>query len=215
MSGRHAARRHAAPRRRPRLRTVLPALAGVTVLTVGGMGTYAYWTDSATVQGGALVSGSLDLTIDGQQGNPTSYTWSALATSGLAPGESRAAVMTVANAGDVPFTYHATGASGGDAGLRGTMTIRVVLGGVKVPDNDNAYPIQETCSGGTDTFDAHLDASGAVQVLPTGGGTDPRLAKSASIGVCVQVTMDSDAPDSVQGKTYQPSFTFTAAQATS
>lgn len=74
-----------------------------SVLTVGaagaatGAGTAAYFTDSETSTGNDVVSGTLDLTLDG--GN-TTVTF--LAATGIVPGDSGQETLAVANAGSLP-----------------------------------------------------------------------------------------------------------------
>src|SRR3712207_3686959 len=66
-------------------------LLGAAVIGLGGQGTYAYWTDMDGVSGGSFSSGTLDLTVDGVQGNPSSYVKTNLALGSMVPGESVAA----------------------------------------------------------------------------------------------------------------------------
>lgn len=202
MSGRHAAPRPASGGAR---RAAVVALVGALGL-VGGLGTQAYWNDQATVAGTTLTSGSLDLLVDGQQGNPSTYTWSSLAMSDMAPGESKAATVTLSNAGSVPFTVAATGTASGN--LDPHVTARVVLSGAAT--TDSTYPRQETCTGGTQTFEDTLGNTGKTVISSTA-----TMASGATRVVCVSLTLATTAPSSMQGKSYTPVFTFTATQAVS
>ncbi|WP_300539195.1 SipW-dependent-type signal peptide-containing protein [uncultured Nocardioides sp.] len=202
MTGRHVAPR---PARSGVWRPGVVALVGALGLG-GGLGTQAYWTDQATVTGATVTSGSLDLLVDGVQGNPSTYTWSSLSMTDMSPGESKAGTVTLSNAGTTPFTVAATATASGN--LDPHVTARVVLSGSAT--TDNTYPRQETCSGGTQTFDDTLGNSGKTVISSTS-----TMAAGGTLVVCVSLTLATNAPNSMQGKSYTPVFTFTATQATS
>lgn len=204
--------RHAAPRRTWASRGGVPwvpvaaALVGALGL-VGGLGTQAYWNDTATVSGETVTSGSLDLLVDNQQGNPTTYTWTSLQMSDMAPGESKAATITLKNNGTTPFTVSATATASGN--LDPHVTALVMPSGAA--SSDTTYPRQETCSGSPPaTFNDTLGNTGKTVIPPTS-----TLAAGASLVVCVQLTLATNAPNSMQGKSYVPVFAFTATQAAS
>lgn len=203
MSGRHAAPRPA--RARGPWTPAVVAVVGALGL-VGGLGTQAYWNDVETVAGQTVTSGSLDLLVDGQQGNPVAYSWTALSMSDMAPGESKAATVTLSNAGTTPFTVAATATASGN--LDPHVTARVVTAGAAT--SDNTYPRQETCTGGTQTFDETLGNSGKTVIASTS-----TMSPGATLVVCVSLTLASNAPNSMQGKSYTPVFVLTATQAAS
>ena len=78
-----------------------------------------------------MQAGSLDVTVDGQEGNPTRYEWSALQMVNMAPGESVAASLPISNAGTTPFTFEVTGTAIGTGGvsLLPYVKVRVRTGG--------------------------------------------------------------------------------------
>lgn len=207
MTGRHAAPRRVVSRRvrggpwRPGIVALVGALG-----LVGGLGTQAYWNDQATVTGATVTSGTLDLLVDGVQGNPTTYSWSSLSMTDMAPGESKAGTVTLSNAGTTPFTVAATATASGN--LDPHVTARVVLAGSAT--TDTTYPRQEACAGGTQTFNDTLGNSGKTVIASTS-----TLAAGATLVVCVSLTLATNAPNSMQGKSYTPVFTFTATQAES
>lgn len=200
MSGRHVASR----RPRPWVPAGV-ALVGALGL-LGGLGTQAYWNDTATVAGQTVTSGSLDLTVDGQQGNPTTYSWTSLSMTDMAPGESKAGTITLGNAGSTPFTVSATAVASGN--LDPHVTARVVPGGAAT--SDSTYPRQEICTGGTETFNDTLGNSGKTVIASTA-----TVAPGGTLVLCVSLTLATNAPNSMQGKSYTPVFTFTATQAAS
>lgn len=157
------------------------ALGVATLLLVGGRGTLAFWTDSATVGGATITAGTLDLTVDGAQGNPTASATANLALAGMVPGESVASNVVLANAGDVGFNWRASAATGGDLGP--TLAVEVYLGSAS--GDDTTYPRTETCSGTAVTL----------------GSTSTRLNRGQNATVCVKVTLPVDAANSFQSRT--------------
>lgn len=194
-------------RRRTPSPLTLVALA-VAVLAAGGGGvTLGSWNDTATVEGQTFTSGTLDVTVNGSQ-DLVSPGWSAFTLADLAPGESKAAVLTVRNAGSTPFLLSGTGTAAGDAGLAAAMTTRVVLGGTA--GTDTTYPRQETCSGGTQTYSGALPTT-STSVLGTGpAGT---VAPAGSVTLCVEATLAASAGNALQGKAWTPTLVLTASQA--
>ncbi|ANH37490.1 hypothetical protein I601_1048 [Nocardioides dokdonensis FR1436] len=179
--------------------------------TLGGATTLAYWNDTATVQGGTATAGSLDVKVDGQQGNPTTYTWMALQMTEMAPGEIVAASLPISNAGTTPFTFTVSGTATGVAGSGGAsmlpqVTVKVRVGGT-ASAKATAYPRKETCSGGTETFSAVLDGT-AKPVVPTGAVMVP----GGSTSMCVTLELAAGAPNTVQGASMTPTFVVTATQ---
>ncbi len=74
------------------------------MLAVGATGTFAYWTDSATVGGTTFTAGTLDLQVN-DLNTSTAYTTLNLAT--MVPGNSMAGTLVVKNNGNVPMKYTA------------------------------------------------------------------------------------------------------------
>lgn len=157
----------------------------VGLLLGGSQGSYAFWSDRDDVVGGTFTSGTLDLTVDGQQGRPTAYTKTALALNRMVPGESVAAVLTIRNAGDADLTWVPTVTTSGD--LSPHLVVTLFRGGIATGQT-TTYPRQQTCSGGT-----ALTAGNQVSPRLTPGGTPQTL--------CVQVTMPATKGNEVQGLT--------------
>lgn len=184
------------PRRSGRLVLAVLALLGAAVVLVGGQGTFAYWNDQATVTGDGFSSGTLDLTVDGQQGNPTAYVKTDLALSQMLPGESVARTVTVANAGDVPFTWVPSVTKGG--GLGPALTVELWRGATA--SSTTAYPRTGSCTGGT---------------LVAPGGAPVRLAQGGEQSLCVKVSLPANTLNGFQGKTGSVTLALTATQALS
>lgn len=198
--------RHRAERPRRSPAGPVAVVVGLAMLAgLGGRVTYAYWSDTSTAQASTITSGSLDVTVNGAQGNPSAYAWTALGMSDMAPGESRAAVLTVANAGSIPFGLTATASATGSLVAGQTLVVRV--GGTA--SSDSTYPRTEACSGGTQTFSAALPSS-STTVIATGDAVS--VAAGASVAMCVQITLSASASTSLQGTTSTPTFVLTATQ---
>ena len=180
--GRHR-RRPGASRGRFAVGVATALLAGL--LLGGSPGTYAFWSDRDDVTGGTFSSGTLDLTVDNQQGRPTAYTKTTLALSRMVPGESVAAALTIRNAGDADLTWVPTVTTTGN--LAPHMVVTLFRGGT-VTGQTSAYPRQQTCSGGT-----ALTAANQVSPRLVPGGAPQTL--------CVQVTMPATKGNEVQGLT--------------
>lgn len=84
--------------RRPGRVRALLALG--TVLGIAVVGTTAAFSDSAAVAA-EFTAGTLDITVDGQQGNPTPYVVSFVGADAMAPGDTVFAPLRVANVGSV------------------------------------------------------------------------------------------------------------------
>jgi predicted ribosomally synthesized peptide with SipW-like signal peptide len=171
------------------------------VLAAGATGTYAYWTDSATVSGVTISSGSIDLTVNNQQ-NDTAFTTMSL--SNMVPGNSAAGVITVKNAGNSPLTYYVDGAaSNGDGkGLGAALTVKVTGDAARTGSSPTF-----TCNGSALANTGTSFSANLVQ------SSNPRmLAAGASETLCVQATLPSGAATSLQNATTNVSFTFNASQ---
>ncbi len=193
------------PQHRRRRSGRLRALLGMGVLLgFGYTGTFAYWTDQATIQGNSLASGVLNLTVDGVEGNPTPATWNLGATD-LVPQESVAAAMTVQNAGTVAFTYTATATGSGHAQMLADMTFRTYVGGGPTNGTDGNGLRVGSCGG---TLVSTLTLSGAAQAaVPT-----QTLSRGGSQQICVVAMLSAGASSADQGQTVSATYVFDAKQ---
>ena len=132
--------------------------------------TGAYWTAGDAIPGTELQTGRLDLKVEGLDAVSN---YAALDVAGLLPGMSKASILTISNAGDVPldYTVAVTGANAGAKNLLAELTTTVT-------DADTTAGI--TCEG--------TPVTGSVTLAP-----------GASKKVCVEVLLPLAAPDSVAG----------------
>ena len=139
-------------------RVRLKALLALGVLAIAfASGTFAAWTDSATIGGGTFTSGTLDLQVN----NGDSHVTTTLGMTAMVPGSTATEVIVVKNAGTAPLKYSLQGGlTGTDAtayNTAGSLKITVVLNGTRAGSGNSA-----TCTGGTvlvaaDLPDCHHD----------------------------------------------------------
>jgi alternate signal-mediated exported protein len=166
------------------------------VLGVGSAGTFAFWTDEVTVSGITITAGSIDLKVNDLD-TVTGYT--TLNISNMTPGQSVAGVLTIKNAGTSPLKYTAVSAATNSDGknLRGGLAVKVTGDASVSGSSPNA-----TCSGSA--------LSGTSSSLDGGLVTTGRqLNPNASEPLCLQITLPSTAPSSLQGATTDITLTFT------
>jgi len=162
----------------------LVLLAAVAAVLLGGRGSFAFWTGSATIPGTTIHSGSVDVKLNGADNDSTSF--ATLGVSGLTPGGSTAVVITVSNGGASPLTYYVdAAASNADGkGLGAALVVRLT-GAAAVTGTGTA----RSCGG------AVVPGSGtsfAPNLVPS---ASPRsLAPGSSETFCLQATLPDVPP---------------------
>jgi hypothetical protein len=178
----------------------------------------ASWTDTATLSGGPITSGKLDLGLDSAAvGLGTGYDASTVITaSDLAPGESRAYAVSVRNLGTTPLTYTATGAASGDLATLSTVPAASRLQWTFVPNGTAsntgtaaAGTRAGSCGGSASTFSGALGAT-AVPVVPT--SSQPTIATGGAQSLCLLVSLPTSAPNDLQQKSATATLVFSAKQ---
>lgn len=165
-------------------------------------GTWAHWTDSVVVSGTTLTSGTIDLKGDGAD----SVTTATLSIATMVPGNSSAQVVTLSNAGTAPLKYTVSGGLGStDATAYSTaaaVKVRLVVGGTRSGSAPSA-----TCSGGTVLLasTALTDVTSTALVATRQGP----VAAAGTVSMCIELTFDANAPQTLAGKTTAVSLTFT------
>lgn len=196
--------RHRAPSgaRRPATWPLALAAVGLAAALLSGVaGTFALWTDSADVGGTSVSAGRLDLKVNGADAL-TAY--GDLSVANMMPGNSTAGVLTVQNAGTVPLTYYVTSTSSNSA-LTGNLTVKVTADAA-VTGSGTAETCAGTALAGAGTsFGGNLLGSAASQRT---------LAAGAAETLCVQATLSSTAPSSLQGQATNVTLTFQGSQVT-
>lgn len=168
------------------------------VLGLGAVSTMAAWSDSATVKGGTFTTGTLDMKVGTPpvDNNPPQFTTD-FAMSNMRPGSSTDAVLTVKNAGTVPFeftgTASATNAGAGADQLGSVLTLK-------------AYG---TSSGGTCTGEPISSGTTAADfALPSQNLTADETGDTQSL--CFRASLPANAATSLQGKSSVITLTLTA-----
>ncbi|MGA7205768.1 MAG: hypothetical protein WBX27_14175 [Specibacter sp.] len=176
------------------------ALLSLGVLAgLGAVSTLAAWTGSATASA-TIGAGTVALGAGATAGTATaSYT--VVTAPNWFPGMSQAVPVVVKNSGTIAAVYSIQGSvaeTGGGAlgnGLNVLVTTGTVVG------------ISPTgvCSGG-----AELVAKAAGAAFPAAVARPTALAAGSSETLCVQYTLPTTAPNSLQGSTTAVTLTFTA-----
>jgi hypothetical protein len=165
-------------------RRILSAAGAVVIATIFaliGTGTsYALWNGRATVNASSVTSGATSITIDGQS---TAYALDALDTTKLGPGQS---VIT-----PTPFVIQNTGST----------RLSVTVAGTTIPAASAALAAELSLTLST-AATCTIGTAGATGPLVgyTTTATPIVLAPGASIPVCLQATLDLDAPATLQAK---------------
>lgn len=167
-------------------------------------GSFAFWTDDATITGTTFTAGVLDLQVNGSD----AYLTSTLGMSGtpMLPGNTSAEVLTVRNNGTVPLKYTLTGGLvGADAAAfasAAALRLTIVAGGARSGSGNAA-----SCTGGTTIYGpSALTATVSTAIIGTRRGP---VAAAGTEALCFQITFDAAAASSLQGKTASASFTAT------
>jgi predicted ribosomally synthesized peptide with SipW-like signal peptide len=161
--------------------------------------TYASFTDSATAAS-TFTAGTVDLVLNGDASD--AYSFTALQSSNLKPGDVVYAPLTIANTGTLGFTYTMTSSSTNTdgKGLKDTLTL-----GAKLVASTGACDAAGYAAAGT-TVVTEAAISGAAISSARG------LSASSSEVLCFKVTLPSSAGDTLQASTTTTTMTFNATQ---
>lgn len=205
--------RHSAPRHRSAWRfgegrtRALLSLGVVAVL--GATGTLAYWSDSATVTGTTILTGTFDLTAGPVTGaeqltgtGPNNWDIATLGITDLVPGESVSATIVVRNSGTAALKVDATVATTTNDLTSGTQGLLV-----QVYDGSTAGTATGTqaagnrsgpCTGGTQVYSGYPSTTASTSIFTTA----PTLATTgATRDLCVRAQLSPTAPNALQAKT--------------
>ena len=180
------------------------------VLGLSVTGTFAFWTDSVTIAGQTLTSGTIDLQAGATAATTgNTFTTTTLGTTAMVPGDSVAQVLVLKNAGNVPLKWTAKGGlvAGGDAAAFSTQqALRLTItDGAPTGSAPNV-----TCSAGTITYVNDVAMTNVVT-------TDIIAARQAAIAggngtktLCIAIKLAANADQATlsNGKTATSAFTF-------
>lgn len=186
--------RHRAPRRhRWILPVALALVVAVVTALIGVGGTYALWNGTASTTATTVRSATATITVS---------TLSTMNSTVLGPGTGVTGTFTAKNTGSVPLSMRvattatkvssATNAS--SSAVLGELTLRLTT-------VSSASACAAGLSGG----------SGRLAAFDTGSGSFTLQPGASTVG-CVEMTLDSDAPQSVSGAVTDFTLTVTGTQ---
>lgn len=164
------------------------------VLGAGVVSTHAFWTDAVTVTGASFSTGAIDLQVNGQD---SGVDLTSINLSGMVPGNSTAAVLTVSNVGTTKLKYTATSTATNDGKNLAAALVVKITGDTATTGSAPG----KTCAG-TALTGAGTSLSGSVV------STGRLLNVGASERLCVQVTLPATAASSLQSATTNATLTF-------
>lgn len=176
----------------------LTLVGGMVLVMLTSMSTTgALWRDEATVDAGAVTTGSLVLLVGGQ---PAVYAFNALSAGNLTPGQSVRAPLTVSNGGSTDMIYSlpsvaATTVSLADEELSAALLLTVTV---------------DSVCGETPPLGAVLLDHVPLDPAATFAGRP--LAPSSSETLCIEVVLEADAPIAAAAGTTSVTFTFRGEQ---
>lgn len=184
------------------------------VFAPGAVGTFAYWTDTATISGITITSGTLDLmvgdtaTADELEGQGGTWNYAAFTMDAMLPGESIAKPVTIKNAGTTPLTYNGK-LSSSNNDFAGNLSVSISAGATLGNSGSQAAGDRNgTCTGGS----AWWTDKSVTAATPDMAPAAVTLAPGASTSLCVRAELDANAQNAVQGKSTVLTMLFAANQ---
>jgi predicted ribosomally synthesized peptide with SipW-like signal peptide len=190
-------RRLVRPVRRLDSRSLRIVLSLGLVVGVGATGTFAAWSDTATVQGTSITAGTIDLKLNGANDNVTGYT--TMNISNMVPGNTTAGVITVKNNGTAPLKYYLDASAGGPNALFSALQAKVTGDAATTGSSPSVVCPGAALASSSSTFGSGLLSAASPRLLAAG----------ATENICIQATLPSNAASTLQGVTANITFTFT------
>ncbi len=203
---------HSAPRRQRggwfghgRTRALL-ALGVFGALAVTS--TSAYWTDSGTVTGGTITSGTLDLRAGPTTGDenlpgtgPNNWNSGLLGITNLFPGESIAAAFVVRNSGTAPLRFNAKVRSTTNDLTSGSDGLQIQVYDNSAASNTPVAGVRTGTCTGTASFTGFVSMTASANVF---GPPDIPLTTTGAVrNICVRALLVTTAPNALQNKSTQ------------
>jgi len=182
---------------------VLAGLSLGAVAAIGVTGTFAFWTDTATITGQTLTSGSIDLKAGADAASAAdAFTTTTMGATAMVPGNTVAQTLVLKNAGTAPLKWTLAGGLGGtDAAAFGTASAMLLT-------ITNGTASAGLCSGSVvaSVSSVPLTSTTTTSIIGTRQALIPGNGGTTSL--CLQIKLDDNAPQSLAGKTATPTFTF-------
>lgn len=173
-------------------------------LGLGAVGTLAAWSDTASATSGAFVIGSVDMKVNGGD----SYAFTTLGMTGMTPGSSKAAMLTVSNTGSLAVTYLAKASSPGI--LAPYLRVSVHAGGSATNTSTTGTCSSTTVVGTTVTPTTSPGAT-VFSARPLAG--TPVGGSIATDSLCVLVSLVNTTPITMENKSSVLTLAFTGTAA--
>ena len=164
------------------------------VLGLGAVGTLAAWTDNATATSGVFSTGSIEMKLNGDPGDPTAYGFTTLTKTGMMPGDSVTATLPVQNTGAAQFKYTLAATATGEAALAPFMKVTV---------------LDQSCTTAI-AGPLGLSTTASTPIITAGRQL---AATTGSETLCFKVTLDPGVTTALQSKSLNVSFQFAATTA--
>jgi len=182
------------------------------VLAIGMTGTFASWSDSASITGTTIVAGSLDLKLNIGASDVDSVTgYNDLDLTGMVPGNSVAAILTVKNAGTVPFKWRldstATNTPVGKD-LAAALTYSLFSTTASAVNGSGAA---KTCPGTAITGGSGTGLNSAL-LSAANARTLSNVAGSNADKICIQISLPAGASTTLQSAQTDVVLNFTGDQ---
>jgi len=167
-------------------------LVAIAIAVSASAGSYALWNGATNVTGGSMSAGSAAITINGS-------TTATLALGALGPGESTTTPLTIANTGSTPVSLAVTDTAIGTdaASLAVAPQLTATLTSVADPTRCQAG----LTGGSTGTLTGFTTTSAPIV-----------LAKDANATLCLQLSLATSAPSTMQGKSAAFTMSLTGTQ---
>ncbi|GAA1480089.1 hypothetical protein GCM10009624_05290 [Gordonia sinesedis] len=164
------------------------------LIGLGAVGTLAKWNDEAVATSGTIATGNIDIRAN----DVKRYTFGQLGMTGMRPGNSKAANLTVGNRGSIPLTY--TTRVTGSGTLAPYLQVTAYAGGTAINANSVG-----TCTGGTPIGTAKATNGSSVPVVTA---ARPVGATTGADPLCFVATLSTSAPFSASNTTGTLAFDF-------
>lgn len=198
--------------RRLRSTRARAALSLGVVLAIGATGTFASWSDSATVTGTTITTGSLDLKLNiGGLDLDAITNYNDLDLAGMVPGNSVAAIITVKNLGSVPFKWRLDSTATNlpiTKDLAAALTYSLFTTTASAVNGTGAA---KTCPGTAITGGSGAGLNGTL-LSAANGRTLSNLVGSNADKICIQISLPTGASTLLQGAQTDVTLNFTGDQ---
>lgn len=189
-----------------RRRFIFASLAVVLAfILLGGASTAALWRSGATINAGTIGTGNLVILNGDATTQVKNTVLSSLTATGLVPGGSAQAPLTIRNAGSAKFAYGLAGITGNAVGaasvaFQGALQISIVPVATA-----SACPVNGAAASGTQLYNGPVSSGATFSAVQN-------LLPAATALLCLRVTLPSSATVAVAAGQLALTFSWRADQ---